>query len=102
MNNKLRIAVVFVVSVGFIWMMMWGVGQSNREHLTKINQQLEEINSMSPEQYCDKIKRDLLKRKEMKDEMAKDYEKGTTYVIYVGIVRGAPNLAKALMENWYK
>ena len=102
MGNKLRFAAVFVAFVGFVWVMMWGVGQSNREHLAKINQQLDELNSMSPEQYYNKVREDLLKQKKLKDELAKGYEKGTWHVIYVSTVHGAPVLMKILMKKLYE
>ena len=100
MNKWLRILAVFVALVGCVWIMMWGIGQSSREHLAKINQQLAVIESMSPKQYHEKMKQDLLKQKEFEERLVKSYdEKGTTYVIYRAML-GIPQATRAIIEHY--
>ena len=98
MKKWSRLVVFLVVLLGFVWVMMWGVGQSHKEQLAKTTQQLEELNSMSPEQYYDKTKQGLLKRKELNEKLAESYKEGTSYAIYRAI-RDMPEAIVALTKH---
>lgn len=82
MNKWLRFFVMISAVVGFVWVMMWAVGQNTQKSLIKINQQIETLNSLGPEKYYNKEKQELLKKKEIVESGVKSFEKGTTNFIY--------------------
>ncbi len=97
-----RAIILIPVCLAFIYFILWAVGQQNEPELAKVNQRIEALNRITPEQYYNKTKEELIRQKIFYEEQIKLYSQGTKYVFYQSFL-GMPKAIKhEIPEMWKK